>query len=482
MFNRAKPITLKMPVLQTPESFKGGTFKAGFTGSYAPIIIASVITILITSFNLATDWLAFSSIHQLHVESRFDTQHNEFYIALPRLLLSFCILSSIIYAMDVIHFIYRFLKFRKQFFDARDGVNNKEFILVRYGGEICVLLLVIFEDLPISLLILAVQGLISCNCLLMINHAVFYTCIVATCLSVVWKFLQVLWSSGMCGKREEYAKGRPVMIFRIITVLFLFTTLAVTILNSVLIKPDAFLKFIHRTSNSSTNHLFDKVYIEKWLEDEQIIFMQKRMLPPIYGELDSNSRESDSPHPPPDLRYLNIIYLSDVLTGHNQTIKVRTPCTDSNMNMMHFMEPADTTYMDQLPETRCSAVFYFHYDTNAQTLFYDYGYRIISGHNSHCQQGHFKSTYIINQNDHVDANNTNSVTPQSDPSSPAEIISLTPTPKDTTIEIAHHIMFMSSMGNDAVHHLRMQNPCDNVKLVYVSMRSFDACSDVLVDQ
>ena len=328
MFKRAPPITIKMPVLQTPESFKGGSFKAGLSKHCTSLTLYSLVTVAITTFDLTTDWLAFVSIRELRLDERLRENNDRIklhslYIALPQIFLAFCILASVIYAIDVIHYFYKFGTLRKKFYDKRDGVKSEDNLVEKFGGEACVLLLVIFEDLPVSLLILAILGLVSCHCILMLNTAVLYLCIVATVTSVLWKLIQVLWSSGCFGKRYEYHSNRIISAARIVSSVLLLSALGVNILNSVLIKPNAFIHHLPQSDHS----LFDKVFIDQWIERDQVMFTETVQYP-----------YKRHPRNPVKMKYATITSLNAIImhSNSNASVTVTKKCSAQGSDMNFY--------------------------------------------------------------------------------------------------------------------------------------------------
>lgn len=485
--NRAKPIPFKMPVLQTPESFKGGTFKAGFFNSYAPFIGTSILTILIASFNLVTDWFVYTTIQHMQLDIRFRSQPNDthlrkLYIALPVIFLSFCILASIIYTAYVIHFVYKLVVFRRRFFDTRDGVHNKEFLIEKHLSEGFVLLLVIFEDLPISILLLLLQTAVSCDCLIVMSSSEFYMCFVSTFISVIWKLGQVVWSSGCCGRRLEYKTGLGISIFRIVTVFFIVCAFIITILNSILIKPGPFRSVISR-SYASNNLLFDKIYIESWLEDENVVFMEKMQKMSYYSN-DSHSSEISAENTMEE-SYFNVSLLSDVLTHYNKPIRVYKHCLEQGMNMSGYMNAEDKTLVQN--GSNCSMVFEFLYDAHMKTVFYNYGYVLSGGRiDQRCKKGTFNSNYMQNstgpqsqQEDGGEKSQETGTTQLINPSSVNIHNSNLISGSFNTEIFVHSIMLLSGM-TDQNSKPMLHKTCD-IKVVK-SQRSFNPCTSVRAEQ
>ena len=395
MFKRAPKIVIKPPVLQEPEAFKGGDFTSGLQSEYTPFVSASLVTLLISILDLTMTWLVFRYVKSLRVRrwmdewSRAENEDNlwdmsDLYKHLQKLFLAFSVIASAVHSWYVIHFGLLFYYKRRKFYETRDGVTFEWTFIEHYNGEVCILLLAVLHNLPIMLLLLALQAMVSCEFLILTQVPVIYACVIATIISIVYKLIQVIWNAGCCGKNDHYTRSRCHSSLRIITIVILIGTLTITSINLVLLKPLKNFKNLPRNDRDSPHPLFDKVYIDEWMNEDKIMLYEHVVTSNNGDEYNVNSNEYANYE-----TSVEIMNIDELVHDHNKVLTVSRPCSMYSLNMTMYL-PLPMHHMhDQNPDASCQVVFNIYFDLHNHTLYMDYRYKLMSRDQTQCFSGHF---------------------------------------------------------------------------------------------
>lgn len=357
----------------TPQSYPDGHLGEGFAAACLPFALGSTVTMAASALDLLSDWLAYRTFKNIDLPWRVEqlSRNNEtkdalwgwdnLYKRLPDIFFYFMILATVVFLTEVVRFSYMFNSQRKQFKEKRDGLPYKKSFVEKCGGELVIVLHVFFEDLPVSLILLAVQVAISCQMFLPFQNQIYLLCIGSTCFSLCWKVLQVVWNAGCLGQREEYHRGCAIFALRCATLVLLASTLCISTLN-LLIFPAVSNNF---KGHSLSNSLLDKIGIYHWTRNDYIVFAQGESRPDYNGTSGRDVQlDTDSSY------YVdrNLARIEDVVYNEGNYTQVSIPC--DNATLFDFIQPAHK----QLKDKDCRAVFAFLYDSFQETIFYNYGY------------------------------------------------------------------------------------------------------------
>ena len=386
------------PVQDTgPQSFPDGHPGDGFLSACLPFALGSTTTMATSALDLLSDWLAYRSFSDLDLPWRVQQlgRHHatkdaiwgwdSLYKRLPDIFFYFMILATVVFLAEVVRFSYMFRARRNEFKEKRDGLPYKKSFIEKCGSEIFIILHVCMEDLPVSLVFLAVQVAVSCQVFLALRDKIYLLCMAVTCFSLCWKVLQIVWNAGCLGRRGEYHKGYKLCALRIGTLILLTSTLGVATVN-LLLFPASNSNFKGR---SLANTVLDKVGIHHWSRSDHIVFMQgEQQQQPDYNFTDNTTAvianselDSDSPF----FKYVNLIKVEDVLYNEGNWTFVSVSCA-ANSTMFDFVQPHHKT--KQLhSSTDCKATFIFLYDSFQESIYYNYAYRYYDG--DQCIMGNF---------------------------------------------------------------------------------------------
>ena len=332
------------------------------------IVTAAIITLLITTFDLVTDWLSYRHYLNLHIEKvKLDEDQDDLWskvqMSLPTAFLAFCCVASVVYLLQIIWLWYSLTQARrKKAYGEQVQRNN----IQRFGGEIVLFFQVLGEDAPIALIFFFTQFLASCRLQGVSEeaHWTFLLSSVATVISVFWKTLQNLWQ---CCTRCGVGMG----ILRTFSGILLLGALFLAGVNFVL-----FVPFF------GPNLIFSHIGLESRISLENITFVQQE-----YGEFIVHRREQENQLDVVTFgknRQQSLVDFRRVFMAGPGGVNVTLPCDNgpiSNLLQEEHLGADGST---------CTAVFRFVVDEKANAVKYNYGYRLQTGLGG-CVPGSFQN-------------------------------------------------------------------------------------------
>lgn len=360
-----------------------GDVAGGYMRSCLPFAVGATVTVVVVSLDIVTDWIMHHAIVDIGIpdkvreytanRNRDGDDENEIiwtlrdvYERLPNIMLGFLILSSMVFCLYFWWLCYMFVEQRKKFKDKRDGVPRKQKACERYGGEILILLHVLCEDLPVSVILLLAQISCSCTFLLDFDHVIYLIATCTTAVSLSWKFVQVIWNFGCFNFRENYLCSNGLVTLRTISLLFISFTWSLTAINFVLLSAGKNGElFSHSTFRMS---VFDKIGVDRYVQSHYIVFTQSSNFKHIAV---SNSFNAEKLSGLNDTHLLTITPVKAVVDAIDSTYTVSLPCQTAQTNITF------TPYLKELHREEysglrnCSVIFRFRLQSLSNEIHYD---------------------------------------------------------------------------------------------------------------
>ena len=377
-----------------------GEVAAGYMKGCLPFAVGATVTVAIASLDIITDWIMYKAVLNNNIPSAVksytasnkpgDAAENDIvwtlrdvYIRLPGLMQGFLILGSFVFCLYFWWLCFMFVEQRKKFKDKRDGVPRKKKIYERYGGEVLILLHVLCEDLPVSVILLLAQMSCSCTFFFNFDHVIYLIATCTTAFSLTWKFAQVMWNFGCFNFRDSYLCSHGLVILRIVSLLFISFTWALTAINFVLLRAGKNGElFSHTTFDTS---VFDKIGVDRYIYNQEVIFAQSVNFQYITvsndWELGKSNEVKDVAH------MLTITPLVPIVDAIDSTHTVALPCGNSanNVTFNRFFKHSHREETNS--QRNCSVIFRFHLKSFSKEIHYDARYLFYDNITDSCVSG-----------------------------------------------------------------------------------------------
>ena len=360
MFRKPPVITVKDPVLESPQSFQKGNFSRPLRCDVTRIAIGGLASLSISGFSLVLNWLVTYYVIDLHLEEMVHdtgtelTKRGRLLASLPLCFVLFCSFATLLLLINFAHVLLSIYYKRRKCYEQRDGVDFQWKFFERFSSELLLLLTLLCHDCALSVLLLALQASVTCEYLFITRTPLVNVCVVASCLSVVWKFIQLIWNAGCCGKRNDHFTSRCHLLLRIVTLLVAVACLCVASLNAALLRPASVRGALER-----------KPQIDRWLASDELIV----------------SRNESS---------MTLVSAEDLVRHHDHVLTVTSPCSLAAFTITDYIqEPIDR-------RQRCQLVVNTFYEMNTSTIFFDAKYHLKATNHSPCISGPIYMTSLQN--------------------------------------------------------------------------------------
>ena len=374
-----------------------GKVAAGYMRSCLPFAVGATVTVAIASLDIVTDWMMYKAILDNNIPDKVEEYtarrrnsdpENDIvwtlrgvYVRLPDLMQGFLILGSFAFCLYFWWLCFMLVEQRKKFKDKRDGLPHKKKVFERYGGELLLFVHLLCEDLPVSVVLLLAQ--ISCSCTFFFNfdHVIYLIATCATAFSLTWKFAQVMWNFGCFNFRENYLCSNGLVILRIVSLLFICFTWALTAINFVLLRAgkDGEL-FSHTTFRTS---VFDKIGVDRYVQDQYVVFAQSGNFQYITV---SNNWNVSKFHELNDRNVLTITPIEHIVDAMDDAYTISLPCRNSETNVT-FSRFFKQSHRDNIGQLNCSVIFRFRLQSLAKEIHYDARYTFFDERLDDCVSG-----------------------------------------------------------------------------------------------
>ena len=364
-----------------------GEVAAGYLKGCLPFAVGATVTVAIVSLDIVADWIMYKAVLDNNIPSVVksytasnkpgDAAENEIvwtlrdvYIRLPGLMQGFLILGSFVFCLYFWWLCFMLVEQRKKFKDKRDGVPRKKKIYERYGGEVLIFLHVLCEDLPVSVILLLAQMSCSCTFFFNFDHVIYLIATCTTAFSLTWKLAQVVWNFGCFNFRDSYLCNHGLVILRIVSLLFISFTWALTAINFVLLRAGKNGElFSHTTFDTS---VFDKIGVDRYIYNQEVTFAQSVNFQYITVSNDwglgNPNEDSDAAH------MLTITPVKPIVDAIDNTHTVTLPCENSAKNVTFNRFFKQLHREETNSQRNCSVIFRFHLESFSKEIQYDARY------------------------------------------------------------------------------------------------------------
>ncbi len=375
-----------------PSQHGGRGVAAGFWGDCLMFTVGATITIAIATLDIISDWLMYKTFLNIDLPGKVEQvtsrsnqnvsddlvwRLDDFYLNMPTILEGILILASINYCAYFIWFCYMFKAERHHLKNKWDGLPFKGTLMEKYGSEIFLCLHVLFEDFPVAGLLFAVQIAVSCQVLFHLDNAIYLLALSVTLISILWKFVCLIWNCGCFGQRDEYHTGCAVSILRCLSLLFIVCAFIFSVWNIILLRGHTGSRY---HGNTLRNFIMDKIGVDRWTENDKIIITQSEHLDDLIHTLQNQERMH---------KYvINVVPLKQILQQNGDRINFKIPCQSptGNSSLTSFFQPQHQT---GTLYSNCTSVFTFVASTETMEIQYDYAYYFYN-ENKECISGKFQ--------------------------------------------------------------------------------------------
>ncbi|ELT96645.1 hypothetical protein CAPTEDRAFT_187380 [Capitella teleta] len=358
-----------------PASFQGANVPQEiFRHGFVPFCVMSTLTVAILTFDLISDWLAWRSLNDFQL-SELSPQHEPHFSGLRPVFthfsviyLSFCVVASAFALVELCRVLRLLVLQKRKLKESLDGVAYKRTSFDKHSGDIMLPLLVLAEDLPLSFLILALQLVTQCPVILPLPSHMILTSVCSSCLSLIWKIGQVIWRSGCCGQRTEFACSWSVSVLRAFSLLASLSALALTLLNLLLLTRPSFLP-------SNYGRLMRSVSYARWMQQDELSLVVRDCDDAIEGRV--RMAQLELAVSPFDRSFIH-------------------PC--DNTTLPFITHPA----FNDSSSTQCQVLLQTSFSILHQVLFYDFSYRFFNS--DVCHVGFFPPQITRLSNESISRN------------------------------------------------------------------------------